>query len=276
MATEVAVERKKAGRRLPVVKGRQTDRMRPAALWLLLMGAISLAIWYFTNDDSMMSMLLALAAISTVTLSVLLFFLSPTRSIRNDVCDAMAISGTLEIRKILSSLNASPQGIYLPMDDSDAVQLYVPVADMASVESILSSNPERSILFASKDGEGGLVLMPPGYGLYQHVRKIGARFTGVNLEDEIGDALENSLELADKVTVDVEGDIIRVTLKNLANHGLCKSVRREDPAICCQTGCPICSAISCMIVNGTGRMVSVESIRVSGKTLSINYRLIGD
>ncbi len=102
------------------------------------------------------------------------------------------------------------------------------------------------------------MLEPPGYRLLAYAREIGATFTDEGLENEMKDALENSLELAGHVAVRREGDEVLVTMGDLANDGMCAAVRKESPGICTQTGCPVCSLVACMIAEGTGRMVRIE------------------
>lgn len=259
-------------------KSASRDSLRPAAVWILLLGVVCLAIWYVTNDGSMMSMLLALAAISTITLAVLLYFLTPSKSLRAEVCDAMAISSTLEIRKILSSLYVESKGIYVPASLAGSTKVFIPLLSGTSDEMLTMTNLNTSdkIFFFPEKGVKGMILSPPGSGLYHYVQSIGAQFTKADLENEITDVLENTLELAENVSVKVDGNRVNVTLKKIVNHEICATVRREDPTICFQTGCPICSSVGCMVVNGMGKMATVENIHVDGKTINLEYRLIGE
>ncbi len=103
------------------------------------------------------------------------------------------------------------------------------------------------------------MLEPPGYRLLAYLREIGATFTDEGLENEMKDALENSLELAGRVTVRREGDDVFVTLGDLANEGMCAAVRKENPGTCTQTGCPVCSLAACMIAEGTGLPVRIDA-----------------
>ena len=73
------------------------------------------------------------------------------------------------------------------------------------------------------------MLEPPGYRLLAYAREIGATFTDEGLENEMKDALENSLELAGHVTVRREGDEVLVTMGDLANDGMCAAIRKESP-----------------------------------------------
>lgn len=254
------------------------DNLKLASVWILFIGIVSIAIWYFTNDGSMMSMLLLLAAITTITLAVLIYYLSPSKLLRSEVCDAMAVSGTLEIRKLLSSLYIESKGMYVPASIAGSTKVFIPTSGNIDKEmlQITNFNSTDKVFFMPEKGVKGILLSPPGYGIFQYAQRIGAHFATANVANEISDVIENSLELSEKVSIKVDNDQVCVILKNLVNHQMCKSIRREDPAICFQTGCPICSAVGCMIVNGTGKIAYIENIQVDGKTVNLEFRLIGE
>lgn len=252
--------------------------VKSSSIWLLIVGMASLVIWYLTNDGSMMSMLIALASISTITFSVLLYFLSPAKVIRSDVCDAMVVTETFEIRRLLSFLHIESKGIYMPTVNSGSPGIFLPLTNDLS-SRILPSNTIDTVdntCITLNNGKNGIILSPPGYGIFQYYQHIGGSITSDGIANEISDAIENSLELADKVSVNIHKDQVKVTMRNIVNHELCTSIRREDPAICVQTGCPVCSAVGCMIVSGMNRMAYVERVSVDGTTVEIVFRLIGE
>ena len=55
---------------------------------------------------------------------------------------------------------------------------------------------------------------------------------------------------------------------------MCAAVRKENPGICTQTGCPVCSLVACMIAEGTGRPVRITRANVKNGTVSAEFRLI--
>jgi predicted nucleic acid-binding Zn finger protein len=117
-------------------------------------------------------------------------------------------------------------------------------------------------------------LLPPGYELYKYSQSIGAVFTPEGLENEIKDVMENGLELAASVSLKQDGNHITVTMKRLANEGMCIAIRREHPGICVQTGCPICSFVGCMVVSGTGKKARIEKVHVADHIVNITFELI--
>src|SRR5512138_1456876 len=91
--------------------------MRPAALVLALFGFAILAFWYLTNDGSNIAMLVMLAGVGVLAIAVLLFFLSPSRYISDEVADAIALSSIRNIRRMLSAMMMDAPGIYVPASE---------------------------------------------------------------------------------------------------------------------------------------------------------------
>src|SRR5512135_2339192 len=75
--------------------------IRPAAIALLVLGLAILAIWLMTDSGSSMSMLILLAGITVIALAVLLYFLSPSRFLRSEVADAIALSNARNLDRTL-------------------------------------------------------------------------------------------------------------------------------------------------------------------------------
>jgi uncharacterized membrane protein YidH (DUF202 family) len=241
--------------------------VRPAALGLFAFGVALLAFWLATRDGSTQSSLLLLAGLTAVAIAILLYYLSPSRFLRDDVADALAVTGVLDLGRILSSLLIEGRGIYVPASEAGRTKVFVPVAE-APAEIPLSGG-----IFVSGAGKG-ILLDPPGYGLLACSRLISPALTEEGLENEIADILENGLELARKVTVTREGNSITVSMADLANAGLCSTVRKENPRLCTQLGCPICSFTACMVADGLRRRVRIEEVEVRGKVVKATFRLL--
>ncbi|MCM1567431.1 MAG: hypothetical protein NC238_16105 [Dehalobacter sp.] len=251
--------------------------VKPTAVGIFLLGVAMLATWVITRDNTNMSMLLLLAGIALVAIAIILYFLSPSRYIRSDVCDAMAIASTEDVYHILSSLLVNAKGIYLPPSQAGAMKLFIPLSINASDEDIGKITLGNSLIF-NVEGKSlkGIVIDPPGQGLYRYSRKIGALYTFEGLDSEIKDLLENGLELASGVKVVIGNDQVHVSIKRIANAGMCAELRKDNPAICEQIGCPICSLLGCIIADGTGEKVRAKSINVQGNRIDAFFDLLGD
>ncbi len=246
--------------------------IRGTSLALALLGALVIGFWFITNDGSVMSMLIILAGISVLTLSAILFFFSPSGYLRDDIADAICLSNTLTLNKVLSSLMVESKGIYVPGGQTGTIKVFLPLSRLNDLE--LASIVPGSNVFNVSGPTKGISIAPPGYGLFQHAARTGAIFTEEGLENEIKDVLERGMELASSVNVKREGSQVRVSLRGIVNHGMCSSIRAEDPGICLQMGCPICSFVACMVAAGTGKKVMLEHVSVDKRTIHLTYGLV--
>ncbi|MCD1294883.1 hypothetical protein CUJ83_07715 [Methanocella sp. CWC-04] len=250
-------------------------KLKPASVLLFLLGAIILVVWAVTDDGSTMSMLILLSGTSVVFIAILLYFLSPSRYLRSEVVDAMAISNVQTINNILSSLLIGSKCIYVPAKEGGSTKMFLPLScETDGGCNIPVQIQKNDVFIVNEPGSRGVSLVPPGYGLYSYSKSIGAMFTDEGLENEIIDVVKNSLELASGVTVRRDASHISVWIKGLANSGMCSSIRKEDSSICTRIGCPVCSLIGCMIVDATGRKACIESVDVKGNTINVVYMLI--
>jgi hypothetical protein len=118
------------------------------------------------------------------------------------------------------------------------------------------------------------LLDPPGYGLLSCSRLLVPALTEDDLEDEFADLMVNGMELARKADLRRDGELVIVTMTDLANAGMCSAIRRENPRLCTQTGCPICSFAACMVADGTRRRVRIEGVDVNGNVVKATFRLL--
>ncbi len=251
----------------------QNRQVTYAAAALAAFGAIALIIWAFINDGSATSMLLLLSGIGVIVLAVLLYFFSPSRYLTADVGGAMAISDVLSLNAALSSLFITSRGIHVPSAQAGAPKLFMALSGDLSPDKLASLKPGSAVFDVSGDIKG-ISLSPPGRGLLTYAQSIGASFSGEGLENEVKDVMENGLELADKVNVRREAGKVSVRIEGLAVERMCASIRKEDAGICSRTCCPVCSFIACMIAEGTGSKVRVESLKNEGKAIIVTYELI--
>lgn len=244
------------------------------AIVLAAFGAIVLAAGFYPNNGSKASLLLILTGISIIAAAIILFFFSPYRYIRSDVCDSMFVSNALNLGKMLSYFNATSSAIYSPVS-AGSVKAIIPISgdiDYGLAKAILAKDGVTTSIDGSETK--GILLTPPGNGLFSNALGIGAHFSPESLEYSIKDVVENGMELASSVTVWREDNRLHVTMKNLANSGMCRSIRKEDKMVCSIIGCPICSFISCMVASGIGRNTRVEKLSADGNRIELIYELL--
>ena len=245
--------------------------IKPAAISLAIFGILVLVAWYLTNDGSTMSTMLMFAGMSVIVLAFLLYFLTPGTYVRGEIADAASISNTLNLGSMLSSLLVETKGIYMPPSPQGRLRVFIPLSNGAGLDAVL---PDGETFNTSTSSVKGITLLPPGYELFKYSQSIGAVYSAEGLKSEIKDVMVNGLELASSVIVKQDGDHVQVSMRRLANEGMCATIRRENPGICTQLGCPICSFVGCMVVSGMGRKARIERIGTSNHEINITFELI--
>ncbi len=249
---------------------------RQASILLAILGLGVIGLWVLTNDWSTMSSMLVLAGISLLATAVLLYFLTPDRYLRSEVYEAMCLTDSLIIGRMLSSPLVTARGIYIQAKPAGILKLLLPLAGDSGTEELELPVDEASTMYVLSGKQiKGVVIDPPGQGLFRYVQSIGAIFTSNGLEWEIRDVMENCLEIASRVWLKAEGGKVTVTMLDIASRGMCEHIRIEDKGICSQTGCPLCSFVCCMVANGTGKKVRIEDVTASGRSVTLTLELMG-
>jgi len=248
---------------------------RQASILLAILGLGVIGLWVLTNDWSTMSSMLVLAGISLLTTAILLYFLTPDRYLRSEVYEAMCLTDSLIIGRMLSSPLVTARGIYIPAKPTGVLKLVLPLSGDVSNEELELPVDEASTMYVLSGKQiKGVVIDPPGQGLFRYVQSIGAIFTSNGLEWEIRDVMENCLEIASRVGLKADGGKVTVTMSDIASWGMCEHIRREDQGICSQTGCPLCSFVCCMVASGTGKKVRIEDVTASGRSIILTLELM--
>lgn len=244
-----------------------------ASAVLAALGVAALALWLLTGDGSATSMLLLLSGIGVVVLAILLYFFSPYRYLRAEVGGAMVMSDTLSLNRILTSLLVNTRGVHIPASQAGLPKLFLPLSGTLGTGQLSALKSGDAVFEVSGDTKG-IALLPPGRSLFTYVQSIGASFSEEGVDNEIKDVLESGLELVSKASVTRENGHVVVSMQGLAVADMCAAMRREDPGICTRTSCPICSFIACMVAEGTGKKVMVESVKTESRAIIVTYELV--
>lgn len=238
---------------------------------LAIFGLALIGIPFAMSIPAQLSIVLAIAGIGVLLSAILLYLVTPHRLVRGDVCDAEAISCIELIGDMLTPLAGDSKGIYMPASHGRPIKVFIP-ARGALVKEYSKGD---GIMGMSVSGMEGILITPPGYGLLEHARSLGAAISAEGMESDIADVLANGMELASSVEVKRERDCVSVRLHGIAGTQMCRRIRQKRPTVCYQAGCPICSFVACMVTEGTGRPIMASAIKADGKDVNITYTLLG-
>jgi hypothetical protein len=211
-----------------------------------------------------------------ISISILLYFLSPYRYLRNEVSDAMSISNLMFIGNIISSMSIDSNGVYVLNKDGERKNTEIFLSLANGSEDIVSTifNDNYKDVNIGGVNKKGLSLVPPGYGLYLYAEKMGYKPGLASMESDIKDMVQNNLELASNVTVKKVNNRVIVKMQKVADQYSCNILRRSYPEFCAQYGCPICSLVGCMVVNSLDENVKIESLMVNGDSISMIFKVV--
>ena len=123
----------------------------------------------------------------------------------------------------------------------------------------------------------GLLVVPPGLALANLIeKKLGfdARDAGLERVIESLPKALVSLGIVSDAKIETEDDSVRFKLSNSAYGGFCKQVHDDSQPR--GLGCPICSALACILAVAAGRPVLFDEDKLApdGRTTLPNYQFL--
>lgn len=251
---------------------RVLGRINWALVVLVIFGILLIWASFLENVSSQLAITMALAGISITAASILYFFVSPSRLIDSEVSDAMSLSNAVLVNTLLEPLIGDAKGVYIPSSAIGVTQVLIMTQDSEFSKAYLDK--AASVTGINTGNNSCIFITPPGYGLYSYVESLGASFTHEGLEDQIRDVLVNGLELAPSAEVSYIQGSVQVRINGLSDSPLCKAMRQTGERACKLVGCPICSFIACMVVEGTGMRAMVSNVKLDESAVILTYRLL--
>lgn len=254
------LEREKQNLRLKLWKYESSPSALAGYLFLALgsLALMSAAI----SDSSVMSFI----GLGLAFWGVLFLYIRPKKYVRAKLLTCTAISSLAAISEEIEKLGLKGRAIYLPperISDIRGGKLYI-AKEVGGFTNL-----------------GGLYLTPPGLSLTNlYEEELGVHFAETDLSylQTNLPLLMESLEIAEDVGINVEGNKIRARIKGSVYQDLCKQIRKLSPNICSSTGCPLISSMALAIARSAGRQVIIEEnqILAEGQTIEVDFRLLGE
>jgi hypothetical protein len=230
---------------------------------LLILGAAALlgAIAYAST-------ILAFIGLGLSFYGMLFLFIRPTKYVESETLES-ALSPIRTLDLLLSQLGYQGRGIHLPA--GNGVMLFVPEGDGSKLGMNLGVSENLQTLTNSSQG---VMLSPPGLALTRIIEKdLGADLSirGLgSLEEKLPKMLIEGPQMVKEMQMQVEGDHVRF---RFTGSIYCDRLRNDGGK--CSPGCPLCSALACILVRTTGRPIVFEDESRSGRdTFESTYRIV--
>jgi hypothetical protein len=242
-------------------KGRPS---RLVALVMFVVGVIALV-----AAVSLDVTVLAFVGLGLAFWGALLLQVRPSAYLKAEIVKSTAQSSVEAVDRLLGDLGCASKGIYLPARSLQRIVVFVP-----------SGNNAGSIVnHTSLNSMKGIIVVPPGLSLAALIEnELGIDITKsklVTLEGKLTKILTDDLEIVKdfEMRLDREQASFKFVQANLADF--CNNLR-DRTHICSTLGCPICSAMGCLLAGSSKRPVEFEGEKISknGQVMEATYRII--
>jgi hypothetical protein len=246
------------------------ERKQPS----ILVGYFLLAIGLVTLIGSVLvaSTILAFIGLGLAFWGLLAFFVQPQRYVKPDLMSATALSSLRTVDKMLIGIGYSEKGVYIPAG-KEKVVVFVPSEPFSRI-------PEGSAVEGKTvlESPQGILMVPPGLALASLIeKKLGFALKNAGVEavvQSLPKVLTEDLEIARDVDVSVMGDRVEFKLVDNIYADFCREVQETSRR--CGLGCPMCSALACILAVASGKPVLFEEDKLSRdkRTTYSSYELL--
>jgi hypothetical protein len=204
----------------------------------------------------------------------LLLFIRPQNYVRSDVADSTALSSLKTIDRVMADLGYTEKGVYMAAETPEKAVVFIPAEPLTRVPR-LQEIEKQTFTTDPK----GITMVPPGLTLANLIeRELGVEFRGCDLKTlskRLPKLLIEGLEMVKDFEMQVDGNNVRFKIVESVYSDFCKQLR-ESTMVCSSLGCPICSALACVIAMASGKPVSFEkdAFSADGRTIESFYRIL--
>jgi len=220
------------------------------------------------------STVLAFIGLGLAFWGALLLFIRPQHYVRSDLMDSTALASLRTIDRVMSGLGYYEKGVYLPAGNPEKAVVFLPSEPFSKIP-----NPKDIGDKTFLDNPKGMIIIPPGLSLAALIQKeLGTDFEKLTLNElreRLNKVLIEDLEIVRDFEMNVDKDYVHFKFVDSIYAEFCGQLRSAQ-RLGCSLGCPICSAMACILCMVTRKPVSFEHDEFSpdGKILESSYRIL--
>jgi len=217
---------------------------------------------------------LVIIGIAIISLAAVLLYITPVKHVPLTLLSASAEVAVANIERLISELNLTENGIYLPPKNLKKEPSLVFIPQM--VKKPLATNEETNGKLDSGERTGVLVT-PPGAALSRLFEKeLGLPFADTNIDKiqrRLQKLLVEDMALAESADIQIQGNVIAIEVVGSVLGEVCQQTD-SHPRTHLQVGCLLSSAFACILAKVTERPVTIlsENRSTENKTI-IEYRV---
>jgi len=230
------------------------------------------------------SNVLAFIGLGLAFWGALFFFVKPVRYVQSSLIDSTALPAYKTTDRIIADLKYKGKSYYIPPYPKE---VYLPEylkglkdpvvfisADTGGTPSI-EELAKSKFLLANPDG---ICVAPPGLGiLTQFEKELGkdaAKLQLAEICEILPPLVVENLRLSRELEMKVEENTVHLRMLDSVYKNL--YVGEEGLKSVHSLGCPLASAIACMLAKASGKMVTIQKVNVSvdGQIIEVRYRMV--
>jgi hypothetical protein len=261
---QIERERDQLREKLWSARGRPT-RLLPVVM--LAFGAITLASSVLYTET-----ILAFIGLGLTFWGGLLIQIRPANYVRVELVGSTGLASIMTIDRFLNALGYTGHGVYLPAANLDETRVFVPADGGVAVPSTLG------IKNTFVDSPKGATLIPPGLSLAKLIEsELGTDVTKydlTHLQGKLAKVITEDLEIARDFEMVAADDHVRFRFSDPIYSDMSYDLR-ETTRIFSLLGCPICSALACIVAASTKRKIAFEGeVLSAGGVMVAAYRFL--
>ncbi len=240
---------------------------------------LSLGVVIVATSAFYSSTYLALLGVAIIFWGVILLYVTPSKHVPLTLLNASAEATSANIERLISELNLSEKGVYLPpknLKNTESSLIFIPKTS----KTPLPQPEETNEKLLSNEKTGALIYVtPPGWALSRlFEEELGFSFTKTDLnqiQTKLPKILVEGMELAEKAEIQIQGNTVTVEITGSVLDEICRQTDSQ-PKTHKQVGCFLSSAIACALAKSTGKPVTIqnETRNQETKTTQIEYEML--
>lgn len=233
---------------------KQTD-LNKILIFLLLIGVLLIIVSAFY-----VSSFLTILGVSVLLWGIVLLYVTPSKHIPLTLLNASNEVTAANIERLILELDLSESGIYLParnLKNTEYSLVFLPKTPQTPLPMPDGSNQKQLT-----NKKTGAFVTPPGAALLRiFEEELGDSFIKTDLsqiQKKLPRLLTESLELAEKVEIQIQDNTFEVEITGSIFNEICKQADSQ-PKTHKQIGCLLSSAIACVLAKATGKPIIIQN-----------------
>jgi len=229
-----------------------------ASLALIAAALVLILLAILTDRRDLTSAALVIAGLACLITGIFLATLSGAEPLDTRLISLLPVQGSINLCRVCADLGITGNAVFLPPspERNDRIMQFIPVSTYTGNDASVGGDS-----FVTPPGPAGLLVDPSARPLLDELRQryhLVIPTDSTALPDIIREVGIDLIEVADRVTVDIDATTITIRMEGYRLIAGCMAMQQESPRCCLVSPCPVCSLVACLLVEGTKNVIQTE------------------